>query len=196
MFRSKSILWDKCPRSCPGCNLPDEMAICIGGAKVEPTTMQVDDRLAWSPMRRPYPKSGYAAEAPFLECHVLPWQYTLQESVVRSAGFDSRSHALAGAEHWPYGGGNRGVFGIEWMDRNVTCQCAVSSRVLCSRLFFRHVSYLKDCSFDDHKISQLVLPVVVEAHRDVAPIAERLVTRGATAAKSNPIPNLVLDAVG
>jgi len=37
---------DKRPRSRSRCNIPDKMAVCFGGAKVKPTTVQMDDRLA------------------------------------------------------------------------------------------------------------------------------------------------------
>jgi hypothetical protein len=37
---------DKHPRSGSRCNIPDKMAACFGGAKVKPTTVQMDDRLA------------------------------------------------------------------------------------------------------------------------------------------------------
>src|SRR5882724_5650615 len=62
-----------------------------------------------------YPKSRYAAEGVCFECHVLAWQYALHESVELSAGFDSWSRALAGADHGAQGGGDRCVFGIERM---------------------------------------------------------------------------------
>ena len=43
MFGSKPIIRDKRPRSCPRCNMRYEMAIGLGGSKVKPTTVQVDD---------------------------------------------------------------------------------------------------------------------------------------------------------
>src|SRR6266705_3128469 len=46
MFGSKPIVRDKRPRSRPCSNMPDKMAVGLGGSKVEPTTVQVDDRLA------------------------------------------------------------------------------------------------------------------------------------------------------
>src|SRR6266404_893555 len=46
MFGSKPIVRDKRPRACSRCNMPDKMAVCFGGTKVKPTTVQVDDRLA------------------------------------------------------------------------------------------------------------------------------------------------------
>src|SRR5882724_9803017 len=45
-FGSKPIVRDKRPRSRSRCNMPDKMAVCFGGAKGKPTTVQVDDRLA------------------------------------------------------------------------------------------------------------------------------------------------------
>jgi len=50
-----------------------------------------------------YPKSRYAAEGVCFECHVAAWQYALHESVELSAGFDSWSRALAGADHGAHG---------------------------------------------------------------------------------------------
>ena len=46
MFRSKAIFRDKCSRARSRCNMPDEMAVCFGGAKVKPPTVQVDNRFA------------------------------------------------------------------------------------------------------------------------------------------------------
>ena len=46
VFRSKPIVRDKRPRARSRCNMPDKMAVCFGGAKGKPTTVQVDDRLA------------------------------------------------------------------------------------------------------------------------------------------------------
>src|ERR1700676_3580100 len=45
MFGSKPIVRDKRPRSRSRCNMPHKMAVCFGGAKVKPTTVQMDDRL-------------------------------------------------------------------------------------------------------------------------------------------------------
>src|SRR6266404_1449360 len=56
IFGSKPIVRDKRPRSRPRCNMPDKMAVCFGGAKVKPTTMEVNDRLARPAIRRKYPK--------------------------------------------------------------------------------------------------------------------------------------------
>src|ERR1700694_1547762 len=77
-----------------------------------------------------YPKSRYAAEGVCFECHVAAWQYALHESVELSAGFDSWSCALAGADHGAHGGGDRCVFGIERMYRDITRRCAVCGRSL------------------------------------------------------------------
>jgi hypothetical protein len=65
--------------------MPDKMAVCFGGAKVKPTTVQMDDRLALPPIRRMYPKSRYAAEGVCFECHDAAWQYALH--IARSAFF-------------------------------------------------------------------------------------------------------------
>ena len=46
IFGSKAIVRDKHPRSGFRCNMRDKMAVCFGGAKVKPTTVQMDDRLA------------------------------------------------------------------------------------------------------------------------------------------------------
>ena len=46
VFRSKPIVGDKRPRAGSRCNMSDQMAVCFGGAKVKPTTVQIDDRLA------------------------------------------------------------------------------------------------------------------------------------------------------
>src|SRR5882724_11370592 len=46
MFGSKPIVRDKRPRARSRCNMPDKTAVCFGGAKVKPTTVQVDNRLA------------------------------------------------------------------------------------------------------------------------------------------------------
>src|ERR1700730_18603551 len=89
MFGSKPIVRDKRPRSRSRCNMPDKMAVCFGGAKVKPPTVQVDDRLVWPPIRRKHPKSRYAAEGVCCERHVAAWRYALHESVELSAGFDS-----------------------------------------------------------------------------------------------------------
>src|SRR6267378_1305075 len=85
-----------------------------------------------------YPKSRYAAEGVCFECHVAAWQYALHESVELSAGFDSWSRALAGAEHGAHGGSDRCVFGIERMYRDITRRCAVCGRSLHSRFLFCH----------------------------------------------------------
>src|SRR5713101_3938485 len=45
MLGSKPIVRDERPRSRPCSNMPDKMAVGLGGPKVEPTTVQVDDRL-------------------------------------------------------------------------------------------------------------------------------------------------------
>src|SRR5260221_6328415 len=115
MFGSKPIVRDERPRSRPCSNMPDKMAVGLGGPKVEPTTVQVDDRLARPPIRRLYPKPRYTAESVCFECHVVAWQYVLHESVELSARFDSLSRALGGADHGAKGGGDRCVFGIERM---------------------------------------------------------------------------------
>src|SRR3984893_6949911 len=83
-----------------------------------------------------YPKSRYAAKGVCFECHVVAWQYALHESVELSAGFDSWSRALAGADHGAHGGGDRCVFGIERMYRDITRRCAVCGRSLHSRFLF------------------------------------------------------------
>src|SRR6266567_842885 len=85
-----------------------------------------------------YPKSRYAAEGVCFECHVVAWQYALHESVVLFAGFASWSRALAGADHCAQGGGDRCIFGIERMYRDITRRCAFHSRFLRSRFLFRH----------------------------------------------------------
>src|ERR1700722_1921870 len=77
-----------------------------------------------------YPKSRYAAEAVRFECHVAVWQYALHQSVERSAGFDSCSRAFAGTEHAAHGGGDRCVFEIERMYRDITRRYVVSGRLL------------------------------------------------------------------
>jgi hypothetical protein len=46
IFGSKPIVRDKRPRSSSRCNVPDKIAVCFGGAKVKPTTVQVNHRLA------------------------------------------------------------------------------------------------------------------------------------------------------
>src|SRR6266404_5387533 len=43
VFRSKPIVRDKRPRSRPRNNMPDKMAVGLGGSKVKPTTVQMDD---------------------------------------------------------------------------------------------------------------------------------------------------------
>src|SRR6266404_1112636 len=138
VFRSQSIVWDKRPRARSRCNMPDKMAVCFGGAKVKPTTVQVDDRFAYPPIRRMYPKSRYAAEGVCFKCHVVAWQYALHKSVELSARFDSWSRALAGADHGAHGGGDRRVFGIKRMNRDITRRCAVCDRSVHSRLLFWH----------------------------------------------------------
>jgi len=77
-----------------------------------------------------YPKSRYGAEDVCFECHVAAWQYALDESVELSASFDSWSRALAGADHDAHGGGDRCVFGIERMYRDITRRRAVCGRAL------------------------------------------------------------------
>src|SRR6266850_5388171 len=125
MFGSKPIVRDKRPRARSRCNMPDKMAVCFGGAKVKPTTVQVDDCLIRPPIRRMYPKSRYAAEGVCFECHVVAWQYALHESVELSARFDSLPRALGGADHGAKGGGDRCVFGIERMRYDKIPRCAV-----------------------------------------------------------------------
>src|SRR5258706_14825299 len=44
VFRSKSIARNKRPRARSRRYMPDKVAVCLGGAKVEPTTVQVEDR--------------------------------------------------------------------------------------------------------------------------------------------------------
>src|SRR5258706_14062836 len=46
VFGSKPIVRDERPRSRPCGNMPDEMAVGLGGSKVEPATVQVDDHPA------------------------------------------------------------------------------------------------------------------------------------------------------
>src|SRR6267142_960582 len=62
MFGSKPIVRDKRPRPRPRCNMPDKMAIGLGGSKVEPAAVQMDDRLLRPPIRRMYPKPRDAAD--------------------------------------------------------------------------------------------------------------------------------------
>src|ERR1700730_5410548 len=81
-----------------------------------------------------YPKSRYAAKGVCFECHVVAWQYALNESVELSAGFDSWSRALAGTDHGAHGGGDRCVFGIERMYGD--SRCAVCGQSLNSRFLF------------------------------------------------------------
>jgi len=45
MFGSKPIVRDKRPRARSRCNVPDKMAVGLGGSKVKPTAVQMDDRL-------------------------------------------------------------------------------------------------------------------------------------------------------
>jgi hypothetical protein len=42
IFGSKAIVRDKRPRSRSRCNMPGKMAVSFGGAKVKPTTVQMD----------------------------------------------------------------------------------------------------------------------------------------------------------
>src|ERR1700682_624036 len=91
-----------------------------------------------------YPKSRYAAEGVCFECHVIAWQYALHERVELSAGFDSWSRALAGADHGAHGGGDRCVFGIERMYCDKTRRSAVCGRSLhCQFLFELECGYPK-----------------------------------------------------
>src|SRR5258708_24564330 len=89
MFRSKPVVRDNRPRSGSRGNMPDKMAVGLGGSKVEPATVQVNHRLACPPIRRMYPKSRYAAEGVCFESHVVARQNALHESVELSACFDS-----------------------------------------------------------------------------------------------------------
>src|SRR5258706_5650861 len=130
MFGSKPIVRDKGPRSRSRGDLPDQMAVRLGGAKVEPTTVQVEDRFAWPPTRRMYPQTRYAAEQVCVECHVAARRYSLDQRVVLCACVDSWSRALAGADHGAQGGGDLRVFGVERMNHDRRAQSAsfVSAR--------------------------------------------------------------------
>ena len=130
MFGGKPIVRDKRPRSRSRGNMPDKMAVGLGGSKVEPATVQMEDRLVRPPIRRMYPNSRYAAEGVCFECHVVARQNALHESVELSASFDSRGHALGGADHGAQGGGDRSIFGIERMYYDKVRRCAVCGRSL------------------------------------------------------------------
>ena len=55
VFGSKPIVRNEGSRARSRCNMPDKMTVCFGRAKAKPTTVQVDDRLVWPPIRRTYP---------------------------------------------------------------------------------------------------------------------------------------------
>src|SRR2546422_4825199 len=69
VLRGKPVVRDERPRGRSRRNVPDKMAVCFGGAKVEPTTVQMDDHLAWIPTCRLDPESRYAAQGVFFEGH-------------------------------------------------------------------------------------------------------------------------------
>ena len=70
MFGGKPIVRDERPRSRSCGNMLDKMAIGLGGSKVEPATVQMENRLVPPPIRGMYPNSRYAAEGGYFDCHV------------------------------------------------------------------------------------------------------------------------------
>src|SRR5882724_11507563 len=136
MFGGKPIVRDERPRSRSRGNMPDKMAVGLGGSKVEPATVQMDDRLVRPPIRRMYPNSRYAAERACFECHVVARRDALHESIEWSACFDSACHALGGGDHGAHGGGDRSIFWIERMYYDEVRRCAVCGRSL-HRQFLR-----------------------------------------------------------
>jgi len=62
MFGGEPIVWDKCFGSAPCSDMHAKVAVGFGGSKVEPTAVQMEDRLAGPRARRFYPKSRYADE--------------------------------------------------------------------------------------------------------------------------------------
>src|SRR5258706_7247473 len=89
MFGSKTIVRDKRPRPRPRGNMTDKMAIGLGGSKVEPATVQMDDRLVRPPIRGMHPKPRYAADCVCFACHLVARQYALHANVAPSARLDS-----------------------------------------------------------------------------------------------------------
>jgi hypothetical protein len=117
--------------------MPDKMAVGLGGSKVEPATVEMDDRLVRPPIRRMCPNSRYAAEGGCFECHVVARQNALHESIELSACFDSAWHALGGAGHGAHGGGDRSIFGIDRMYYDKVRRCAVWGRSMHSRFLIK-----------------------------------------------------------
>src|SRR6266436_1021241 len=130
MFGGKPIVRDKRPRSRSRGKMPDKMAVGPGGSKVEPATVQMDDRLVRPRIRRMYPNSRYAAEGVRFERHVVARRNALHECVELSARFDSLSRAIYRAGHGAHGGGDRCIFGIERMYYDKTRRRAVSGGLL------------------------------------------------------------------
>src|SRR5260370_25920006 len=61
MFGGKPIVRDERPRSRSRGNMPDKMAVGLGGSKVEPATVQMEDRLVRLPLPTTNPNSPYAS---------------------------------------------------------------------------------------------------------------------------------------
>jgi hypothetical protein len=139
--------------------MPDKMAVGLGGSKVEPAAVQMDDRLVRPPIRRMYPNSRYVAEGVCFECLVVARQNALHESIELYACFDSAWRALGGAGHGARGGGDRSVFGIErgmttksGDVRSVADPCQIMARLpdLEGLAIFAKVAECRSISIDLH----------------------------------------------
>src|SRR5258706_5242131 len=157
MFGGKPIVRDKSPRSRSRGNVPNKMAVGLGRSKVEPTTMQMDDRLFRPPIHRLYPNSRYPAEGAYFECHVVARRNALHKCIEWSACFDSAWHALGGTSHCSYRGSDRRVLRIERMDYDKVRRCAVCGRSL-------HSQFLIELEWEKRPEPRLVKPKREQQH--------------------------------
>ena len=119
MFGGEPIVRDKGLHACSGGNLADKMTVGVSGAKVEPATVEMEDRLARPQIGGMDPNSRYAANQVCFECHVIARRDAPYEGIVLCASFASPwDDPFGGPHHGAQGGGDRTICGIERIHRD------------------------------------------------------------------------------
>src|SRR5258705_9452133 len=107
------------------------MAVGFGGAKVEPASVQMDDRLVRRRIRRVHPNSWYAGEEIGFERHVVALQNAFHKGIELCTRFDfALDHSFASTRCRANEADDLRVFWIKRMGRDEIHKASPSHRTM------------------------------------------------------------------
>src|SRR5471030_1892936 len=115
MLGREPIVRDERLRSCSRGDVPLEMTGRLGGPQVEPSPVQIEDRLVRSKLRRTNPEPRDPANGIGFERHVVARQHSLHDGIEGLACPDPAQLPFQGAHHRSEGAHGRCIIGIEGM---------------------------------------------------------------------------------